>query len=104
MDTLDYNIFFHYLKIGSCMNDTCFYFTDEPGEPEHYLGYVEDWKRPYWVGLCDIPNGCNFATAEELVQAPIFQGRSLKERWEQVRILEIEAVSVDYWLEHYPKD
>ena len=104
MDRLDYNLFFHYLQIGKCINETCFYFADEPEEEERYLGYIEGHEQPYWVGRCDNPNGCEFATAEELVQAPIYQGRSLKERWNQVRIVEIEALSVDYWLEYYPQE
>lgn len=103
MDRLDYDYFFRLLKNGKYINETCFYFADEPEEEERYLGYIEGHEQPYWVGLCDIPDGCSFATAEQLIQAPIYHGRSLKARWDAVRIVEIEALSLDEWLEYYPK-
>ena len=57
----------------------CFYFNDDPEEDEHYLGYDSRYQNPYWVGLCDIEGGCSFSSANELVNAPIYEGKTLKD-------------------------
>ena len=77
------------------------FFSDDPNEEEHYLGYLPQYDKPYWVGYCDIDGGCDFDTAEELVQAKIFNGKSLKERWNRVVICSIEGLSYEDWLEDF---
>ncbi|MDD4564214.1 MAG: hypothetical protein PHE79_01815 [Eubacteriales bacterium] len=99
MDTLDFDYFFKQLKAGVSIDETCFYFIDDPMEEEHYLGYLPEYETPYWVGYCDIPDGTDFLTAEELVDAKIFDGKSLKERWENVRIVSIWGIGLDGWLD-----
>jgi hypothetical protein len=81
MNTLDYEYFFRQLKAGISIDETCFYFVDDPQKEEHYIGFLPQYEKPYWVGYCDIPDGCEFHTAEELVNAKIFDGQSLIERW-----------------------
>ena len=44
---------------------------------------------------------CEFDTAYELLNAPIYDGRSLRERWENVVFEEIGGLSVDDWLKLY---
>ncbi len=98
MDTLDYNYFFKQLKEGISIDETCFYFVDDPEESEHYLGFLPEYEKPYWVGYCDTPDGCEYDTAEELVEAKIFNGKSLKERWDNVRIISIWGLCLEDWL------
>lgn len=39
----------------------------------------------YWAGCgCDIPNGTGFPTAQALFDAPIYGGRSLRDRWNEI--------------------
>lgn len=102
MDTLDFDYFFRQLHAGVNIDETCFYFSDDPREAEHYLGFLPEHTPPYWVGCCDIPDGADFQTAEELVCAPIFDGRSLKDRWAQVRIAHIEGIDLEDWLRSFP--
>lgn len=99
MMTLKFDYFFRQLEAGLNIDETCFYFVDDPEEIEYYLGYLPQYDKPYWVGYCDVENGAEFATAEELVNAPIFNGRSLKSKWHDVRICGIEGISLDDWLE-----
>lgn len=99
MDTLDFGYFFRQLKAGASIDETCFYFTDDPQGSEHYIGYLPQYEKPYWVGYCDIPDGCEYQTAEELVEAKIYDGKSLKERWSNVRIVRIAGISLDYWIQ-----
>ncbi len=98
-EILDYDFFYKQLSAGIMIDETCFYFNDDPEEEEHYLGYLPQYDKPYWVGYCDIPDGTEFSTAEELVNAKIFNGRSLKERWNNVRIISIEGICLESWLE-----
>ena len=97
--SLNYDFFYYQLEAGKRINETRFYFADDEREEEHFLGYMPQCEKPYWVGFCDIPNGTAFPTAQELVTARIFQGKSLQERWQNVRIVSIEGVSLKDWLE-----
>jgi len=49
MDTLDYGYFFRQLKAGISINETCFYFMDDPQESDHYIGYLHEYENP--IGL-----------------------------------------------------
>lgn len=104
MEILDFESFFRQLEIGECIDETCFYFVNDSQQKEYFLGCISTHDKPYWVGLCDIPNGMEFATADELVNAPIYNGCSLKERWNEVRIISIEGVSLEDWLELFVKN
>lgn len=42
-------------------------------------------ENRYWAGFgCDIPNGTEFPTAQALFDAPIYGGRSLRDRWNEI--------------------
>lgn len=97
-DRIDFDYYFRQLKAGMCIDETCFYFSDDPEKIEHYIGYLPEFDEPYWSGYCDIPDGTAYKTAEELINAPIWNGRSLRERWNEVRICHIEGVSLEDWL------
>ena len=102
MNTVDFDLFLLELQKGQIMDETCFYFIDEAGEPEHYIGCLTQYEKPYWAGYCDIPDGTDFFTAEELVNAKIYDGKSLKERWSEVRIINMGGISLrDYMMMHY---
>ena len=48
----------------------------------------------YWAGVgCDLPGGTDFSTARALFEAPIYEGRSIRERWP-----EIEWHMIDGWM------
>ena len=100
MDTLDYDFFYKQLKAGISIDETCFCFSDDPEKSEHCIGFLPQYETPYWIGDCDIPNGCEYKTVEELVDAKIFDGKSLKERWTSVRILSIFGICLDDWLKN----
>ena len=41
-------------------------------------------------------------SAKELVEAPIFDGKSLQERWNSVVICSIEGCGLDDWINFFP--
>ena len=101
MANFDYYLFMKQLEAGESIDETCFYFTDDPTESEHYVGYLPQYEKPYWVGYCDIPDGTEFYSAKELVDAKIFDGKSLRERWDDVCIVSIAGADLENWMKNY---
>ena len=83
-------------EIGEGCDETTFYFKTDPKEKEHYLGYKPEYKKPYWVGYCDIENGCEFLTAKEMFEAPIYDGKSIKDRWNEIVLCTIGGCPVEW--------
>ena len=88
-----------FIKSGTNADETVFYFKNDINEVEHYIGFLPQYEEPYWAGLCDIENGCSFKTAEELFNAKIYDGKSIKDRWNEVVLLEIASIGIDEWAE-----
>lgn len=101
MEVLDFDYFYRQLEAGVSVDETCFYFTDDEDKTERYLGFLPQYDKPYWVGYCDIPEGTEFHTAEELVNAKIYHGKSLKERWDKIRIVSIMGTYLEEWQVHF---
>ena len=70
LNTVDFNYFLAELRKGKIMNETSFYFVDEISEPEHYIGCLPT----------------------------IYRGKSLKERWDDVRIICMGGIPVDDYM------
>ena len=83
------------------IDETVFYFDDDPEETEHYLGCLRQYDKPYWAGYCDIKDGYECLTAYELLTTPIYNGKSIKDRWENVVFVEIGGIGVDDWIGQY---
>ena len=47
---MEWDFFFRQLEAGINIDETCFYFADDLDENEHYLGYLPQYEKPYWVG------------------------------------------------------
>lgn len=88
-------------KKADNIDETSFCFKDDPCKIEHYIGYQPQYELPYWVGYCDVEGGCDFKTAKELFEAPIFDGKSIKDRWNEIEIIAIGAISIDEWKENF---
>lgn len=90
-------------KGHSHVDETVFYFRSDPKEEDHYIGYDPYMTKPYWAGLCDIPEGTVFSTAKELFEAEIYDGRSIKQRWAELILVSMGGVNVgemeDAWFE-----
>ena len=90
-----------FLSKHCAIDETAFIFSDDPEETEHFIGYLPQYEKPYWIGLCDIENGCAFLTAEELFHAKVFGGKSLQDRWEDIDIFQIGGIDIEVWMELY---
>ena len=94
----DQQFFEEFVSSGTVADETTFYFKDDPSETVHYIGYLPEYESPYWAGFCDIPNGTDFKTAEELFTAKIYDGKSIRERWHALVVLDFGAIPI----EEYP--
>lgn len=83
------------------VDETSFYFDDDPNEEDHMLGCIRDYDKPYWIGYCDVPDGCDFYTASELLTAKIFDGKSIKDRWGHLVFVAIGGIGLSDWLDLY---
>ena len=79
------------------INDTSFRFRSDPEGIERFMGFQPRNGLPYWLGYCDVEGGCNFKTAAEMFEAPVFGGRSVKDRWVEVELITIGAIDIDEW-------
>ena len=94
----DYDSFFKVFKrSGSAADETAFYFKNDKNQVERYIGYLPKYAKPYWAGHCDVPNGCDFKTAEELFNAKIYDGKSIKDRWNEILFIQISGVDINEW-------
>lgn len=94
----DYDfIFAQFEKGDERVDETTFYFRSDPEEVEHYIGYLSQHEKPYWAGYCDIEDGCEFKTAKELFEARIYDKRSIKDRWDELVLINIGGISADDW-------
>ena len=82
--------------IGEGIDETVFYFDDAPNKTVHYIGYLQQYDKPYWAGYCDIKNGCEFSTAKELFTAKIYDGMSIKDRWDHLVLTAVGGIDIDY--------
>ena len=91
------------------VDETAIYFDDDPEDAEHYIGCIPEFDgksndKPYWIGLCDVDGGCEFATAKELFEAKVFDGKSLKERREHVVIFLVGGFCVEDYMKYYGEE
>ncbi len=84
---------------GDDCDETVFYFKTDPKQKEHYLGFIPKYDKSYWIGYCDIEDGCEFTTAKEMFEAKVFDGKSIKSRWDEVVLCSINGRNVEDFFE-----
>ena len=102
VSTLQIDYLIQEFTAGMNVDETSFSFEKDNQDLLRYIGYSENDPLPYWAGLCDLPNGRRFQTADELFEAKIYDGKSLKERWDEVTIYSINSLPLDDWLSCLP--
>lgn len=102
--TLDFDFFLSGLR-AMCVvpycSETSFCIEDDTEYRCCWLGCLKG-EKPYWFGL--VPDGSQayeFATAEELIDAKVFRGSSLRALWPKVRFYTIGDIDPMTWLSRY---
>ena len=91
---MKYQHFVDWFESHTHVDDTYFSY---PGNEDCIIGAIykisyDSNRRPlsygqttYWAGDgCDIHNGIGYSTARELFEAPIYEGHSIKDRWNEI--------------------
>ena len=103
---MDYDLFLRCLtEEKDWIDETEILFLDDHERGECIMGYIPEIKingemryfdKPYWIGTgCDIENGGEFLTAEELLEAKVYGGRSIAQAWDKVHVLHFGYVPLD---------
>ena len=77
------------------IDETMFYFKTDTNEKERYIGYSKNYEEPYWAGYCDDPDGLEFKSAKELLEAKIWDCKSIKEIFDDIEFVSIGGISLD---------
>ncbi len=97
----DFHQFLHFLRQDK-LGEFGFRFKDDLPQTERFLGKLKDG---YWVGLCDIPDGTTFKTASQLVAAEIYDGKSIRNRWDEIEITQCAGLPFEEWAKiHLPNE
>jgi len=101
VESISIDMLIEFFSMGKNVQDTVFVFNDDPEQEVHYIGVEHRFEpdKPYWAGYCDIKNGISFPTAEELFDAKIYDGKSIRERWDHIELWDIAGLSPEDWLE-----
>ena len=74
-----------------------FFFSDDPRKKIYKIGFCKGVLiDPYVISTCDLEEGLSMVTPQEIFEAKVFRGRSLKEQWDRVVITEMNDVGVKY--------
>ena len=107
---MEYDLFLRCLtEAQNFIDETEFVFLDNFDLGDCIIGYIpylevkgktKKLDLPYWVGYgCDIKNGMGFDSAETLLHAEVFGGRSIFQAWEQVCVLHLGMVPLEVWFD-----
>jgi len=102
MAQIDFDYFYKQLQLGCDIDETCFSVIGSDEYSWCYLGYLPEYEKPYWFGL--VPDGSqayDFSNAEELVNAKVFNRKSLKEIWDDINIHAIGGVDISEWFKYF---
>lgn len=111
---MDYDLFLRCLKeCADRMDETEILFLDDEERGECIMGYIpyiminnreKKWfDNPYWIGTgCDVRDGADFLTAEEMLETRVYGGRSIKEAWNNVCVLCLGMIPIEDWFRTCP--
>lgn len=62
-----------------------------------WMCYSED-EDCYWFGLSEVKQSYNYKTAEEILNAKVFDGKSMCELWDKVEFYTVNGLSSYSWM------
>ncbi|MBQ2725472.1 MAG: hypothetical protein IJF78_07190 [Clostridia bacterium] len=87
------------------LNESEFLLASDPISPKqpgycgaYMIGWLGETEKPYWIGGFDGAQDARFSSAEELMDAPVFGGKSLRERWDDIMWLSLMSIPTDEWM------
>ncbi|HEL2401917.1 TPA: hypothetical protein TZS69_000873 [Streptococcus suis] len=97
---LQYDYFLQEFEAGMMPGEINFSFeTDEESELRSF-GYSKEVEQPYWIRENKQTDERRFTNSAPLFSSPLFDGKSLRERWYEVVIYSIAGQSLNDWLSY----
>lgn len=93
---IPYGIFREKLNKRENIYENNFEIVDNNKFDDCWIGYSENFNE-YWFGLPDGNNDYDYKTAEEILNAPVFNGKSMHELWNKVRFYSINGLGTEDW-------
>ena len=81
--TKDYGLFLKEMEDSILKGRWLFYFSDDPYQNRHEIWSFGMTFNPYSIKI-DCQKKHSFHTAKELLEAKLFKGKSIKDRWNSV--------------------
>lgn len=94
IESVNINDIIQVVKSDSLINDMSFSFNQDDPQILHDIGVSKGERQPYWAYFLDGSNVKRFHTAEELFNAKIYGGQSLRERWPDVTIVHMNGLPI----------
>lgn len=98
-ERIPYAIFSQKLSDGKNFFENSFYVENSDKYCDCWMGFNQDFSEPYWFGLTpDGKNSYDFKCAEEMLNAKVFDGRSMKDIWDKIYFISINCISACDWV------
>lgn len=94
---LSYNLLREKLLIGDNTYEINFEILNSDKYNDCWIGYSPK-DNEYWFGLTEDGNKAyNYYSTDEILNAPVFDGKSMHELWDRVEFWSINGLSAEDW-------
>lgn len=95
---IPYASFRQKLAVGDNIYENNFYIENDDVFDDCWIGFAPDCENPYWFGLtADGKNACDFKTVDEILNAKVFNGKSMYELWNKVYFYTVNGIEAKDW-------
>ncbi|HFU4202989.1 TPA: hypothetical protein ACGO8F_000561 [Streptococcus suis] len=97
---LQYDYFLQEFEAGMMPGEINFSFETDDVDVLRSFGYSKEAEQPYWIRENKHMDERSFTSSAPLFSSLLFDGKSLRERWNEVVIYSIAGQSLNDWLSH----
>lgn len=96
---IPFDLFKDKLIKGQYMYENNFYIDGIDKYDDCWIGFNDQFEEPYWFGITpDGNNAYEYNTADEILNAKVFDGKSMYELWDKVYFYSINGVDTLEWI------
>lgn len=96
---ISFDLFRDELIKGQYMYENNFYIDGIDKYNDCWIGFNDQFEEPYWFGITpDGNNAYEYNTADEILNAKVFDGKSMYELWDKVYFYSLNGVDVLEWI------
>ncbi len=96
---IPFDLFKDKLIKGQYMYENNFYIDGIDKYDDCWIGFNDQFEEPYWFGITpDGNNAYEYNTADEILNAKVFDGKSMYELWDKVYFYSLNGVDALEWI------